>query len=89
VFDLLNSENQLLVTDELVEFEKYLVHVIQRSFRGIYRKMSQITLIKENRKMSTGNRLDLEIQGSRPILCPKLQKQFSPIAHALNIQVEG
>ena len=60
-----------LVTDEPVEFEKQPVRVqdfrkITDLFRGIYRIYSN--LIKENRRMSTCNRLDLETLGSQPVM---------------------
>jgi hypothetical protein len=57
------GENRPLVTNELVEFEKQPVEVqdfreFTDHFRGIYR--IYLKLMKENRKMSTCNRLDLE-----------------------------
>ena len=64
-------ENRQLVTYEPVEFEKYPVEVqdcrkITDHFRGIYR--IYLNLIKENRRMSTRNRLDLQTLGSQPIM---------------------
>ena len=70
------GENRQLVTDEPVEFEKEPVGVedgrkITDHFRGIYRIYPD--LIKENRKMSTCYRLDLQTLGSRvqPVIMPK------------------
>ena len=65
------GENWQLVTDELVEFAKYPVEVqdymkITDRFRGNYRIYP--TFIKENRKMSTCNRLDLQTLGSQPVM---------------------
>jgi hypothetical protein len=65
------GENRQLVTDEPVEFEKSPVEVqdcrkITDHFRGIYRMY--LNSIKENRRMSTCNRLHLQIPlGSQPI----------------------
>ena len=61
------SENQQLVTNEPVEFEKFPVEVqdckkITDHFREIYKIYPN--LIKENQRMSTWNRLDLQTQGS-------------------------
>ena len=68
------GENRQLVTDEPVEFEKQLVEVqdckrITDHFRGIYRKYP--TFIKENWRMSTCSRLDLQTLGSQPIIMSK------------------
>jgi hypothetical protein len=57
------EENRQLVTDGLVEFEKKMVEVqdcrkFTDHFRGIYRIYPN--LIKENRRMSTCHRLDLQ-----------------------------
>jgi hypothetical protein len=65
------GENRQLVTHEPVEFEKQPVEIqdcrkITDHFRGIYRIYPN--LIKENRRMSTCNRLDLETLGSQPIM---------------------
>ena len=67
-------ENRQLVTDEPVEFEKQPVEVqdcmkITRHFRGIYR-IYHPNLIKDNRRMSTCNQLDLQTLGS-PMIMPK------------------
>ena len=67
-------ENQQLVSDEPVEFEKQPVEVqdcrrITDHFRGIYRIYPN--LIKENRRISTCNRLDLQTLGSQPVVMPK------------------
>ena len=64
-------EYQQLITDEPVEFEKEPVEVedcrkITDQFRGIYRMYPN--LIKENQRMSTCNRLDLQILGSQPVM---------------------
>ena len=63
----MDGENRQLVTDEPVEFEKLLVEVqdckkITHHFRGIYRTCPN--LIKENRRMSKCNWLDLQTLGS-------------------------
>jgi hypothetical protein len=68
-------ENQQLVTNEPVEFEKSLVEVqdcrkITDHFRGIYKIYPN--LINENRRMSTCNRLDLKTLGSQPIMYKNL-----------------
>ena len=60
-------ENQQLVTNEPVEFEIFPVEVqdckkITDHFREIYKIYPN--LIKENQRMSTWNRLDLQTQGS-------------------------
>ena len=70
-FQSMIGENRQLVTDDPVEFEKLPVEVqdcrkITDHFRGIYR--IYLNLIKENRKMSTCNRLDLQTLGSQPIM---------------------
>ena len=57
-------ENRQLVTNEPVEVQD--CSKITDYFRGIYRIYS--ILIKENRRMSTYNRLDLQILGSQPIM---------------------
>ena len=67
----MNGENQPLVTDELVEFENTwlkfkTIGKFTDHFRGIQGK--NFKLVKENQKMSTCNRLDLETLGSRPIM---------------------
>ena len=68
------GENLQLVTDEPVGFEKEPVEVqdcrkITDHFRGICRIYPN--LMKENRRMWTCNRLDLETLGSQPINMPK------------------
>ena len=65
------GENRQLVRDELVEFEKQLVEVqdcrkISDRFRGIHGIFPNS--IKENCRMSTCNRLDLQTLGSPPIM---------------------
>ena len=57
--------------NEPVEFEKYPVEVqgcrkITDHFRGICRIYPN--LVKENRRVSTCNRLDLQTQGSQPVM---------------------
>ena len=65
------GENRGLVTDEPVEFEKQPVEVqdhrkITDHFRGIYTIYPN--LIKEHRRMSTCDQLDLQTLGSQPIM---------------------
>ena len=65
------EKNRRLVTDELVEFEKWPVEVgdfrrISDHFRGIYK--IYLKRIKQNRKMSTCNWLDLESPESSPTM---------------------
>ena len=65
------GENRQLVTNELVEFEKWPVEVqdcrkITDHSRGIHRIYPN--LIKENRRMSTCNRSDLQTLGSQPLM---------------------
>jgi len=62
----MNMEIQLLVTDELVDIEEWLVQVqdfrrIFDQFRGIHELY--LNLMKNHWKMSTCNRLDLETLG--------------------------
>jgi hypothetical protein len=64
----MNGENRLLVAHEPDEFKKYPVRVqdfreITDGFRTIYGDNFKISK-KENRKMSTCNRLDLETLGT-------------------------
>ena len=73
-FNPMIGENRRLVADEPVEFEKSLVELwdcrrITDDFRGIYR--IYLKSIKENRRMPTCNRLDLQTLGSQPIIMPK------------------
>ena len=65
------GENWPLVTNELVELEKWPVEVQDRRnitdhFRGIYRIYPY--LIKERQRMSTCNRVDLQTLGSLPVM---------------------
>ena len=65
------GENRQLVTDEPVEFANSPVEVqdcrkITDKFRGIYGIYPN--LLKENRRMSTCNRLDLQTLGSQPVM---------------------
>ena len=70
------GENRQLVTNEQVEFEKSPVEVqdycrkITDHFRRIYRTYPK--LIKENRRMSTCNRSDLQTLGSQPVIMPEI-----------------
>jgi hypothetical protein len=71
------GENRPLVTNEPVEFEKQPVEVqdfreFTDHFRGIYR--IYLKLMKEHRKMSTCNRLDLETLGSWLVILKILPK---------------
>ena len=64
-------ENRQLVTDEQVEFEKLPVDVqdcrtITDHFRGTYRIYPSLT--KENRRMWTCNRSDLQTLGSQLVM---------------------
>ena len=68
------GKNWQLVTDEPVKFENEPVEVqnckkITHHFRGIYRIYPNF--MKENRRMSTCNRLDLQTVGSQPVIMPK------------------
>jgi hypothetical protein len=65
------GQNRQLVTNEPVEVEKYPVEVqdcrkITHHFRGI--DSIYPNSMKENRRMSTCNRLDLHTLGSQPIM---------------------
>ena len=73
----MTRENRQLVTDEPVEFERKQVVVqncrkINDHFRGICRIYPN--LVKENRRMLTCNRSDLQTLGSHHLsrLCPKI-----------------
>ena len=61
------GENQQLVTDEPVEIQDY--RKITDCFKGIYKAYPN--LIKENQRMSTCNRLDLQTLGSQLVIMPK------------------
>jgi hypothetical protein len=83
-------ENLQLVTDELVEFEKLLVEVqdckeITDCFRGIYRIYPN--LIKENRRMSTCNRLDLQTLGSQPVMPKNLSHRWGGLLNGVSFAV--
>ena len=76
------GENQQLVTDEPVEVEKRPVEVpdckkITDHFGGIYRRIYP-KLTKENRRVLTCNRLDLQTLGSQPVIMPKNLPNHSP-----------
>ena len=66
------GENWQLIIDEPVEFEKKPAVEVQDCkkitghFRGIFRIYPN--LIKENRRMWTSNRLDLQTLGSQPVM---------------------
>ena len=66
------GENRQLVTDEPDEFEKQPVEVQDycRKITDHYRGISRIypNLMKENRRMSTCNQLDLQTLGSQPVM---------------------
>ena len=71
----MNGESRLLVTDEPVEFEKQLVEVedfrkITNDFRAVYG--IYLKWMKETRKITTCDRLDLEMLGFRPIKAKNL-----------------
>ena len=73
-YDPMIGENRQLVTNEPVELEKQSVEVqdymkITDHFRGIYK--IYLNLIKENQRMSTCNRWDLQTLRSQPIM-PKI-----------------
>ena len=68
------GENRQLVTDEPVEVQDYMK--ITDRFRGIYRRIYP-NLIKENRRMSTCNRLDLQTLESQPIMPKNLSDQWN------------
>ena len=61
------GENRQLVTNEPVEVQD--CRKITHHFRGIYGIYPH--LVKEYRRMSTWNRLDLQTQGSHPVIMPK------------------
>ena len=71
----MNAENPQLVTDEIIEFEKWPVEV--QDFRKITNNWEEFREYNSNWKrktewMSTCNRLDLETLGSRPIMSKSL-----------------
>ena len=57
-------ENRQLVANEPVEVQD--CRKISDHFRGIYRIYPN--LVEENRRMSTCSRLDLQTQGSQPVM---------------------
>ena len=67
------GENRQLVTDEPVEVQD--CRKITDHSRGMYRIYPN--LIKENRRMSTCNRLDLQTLGSRPVMPKNLPDHWS------------
>ena len=77
------GENRQSITNEPVEFEKWPVEVqdcrkITDHFWGIYRIYPN--LIRENRRMLTCNRLDLQTLGSQVLnwlLCPKISQSLN------------
>ena len=65
------GENRQLVTNEPVEFEKEPVEVQDcRKTTDHSKEVYRIypNLIKENRRMSTCNRLDFQTLGSQPVI---------------------
>ena len=69
-------ENRQLVTEEPVKFEKQPVEVedcrkITDHLKGMYRLY--VNSIKENRRMSTCNRLHLQTLGSQLVMPKNLQ----------------
>ena len=73
------GKNWQWVTIEPVEFEKWSVEVqdcmkITNYFRGIYEIYPN--LMKENRRMSTCNRLDLQTLGSQPFMLKNLPNHW-------------
>ena len=81
------GENRHLVTNKPVEFKKELVEVedwrkITDHFRGIYRMYPN--LMKENRRISTCNILDLQTLGSQLV---KSKNSPITIADIVNISI--
>ena len=77
-------KNQHLVTDEPVEVQDCMKTTDH--FRGIYRIYPN--LVKENRRMSTCNRLDLQTLGSQPIM-PKNLPGHYPVYYVYACLVVG
>jgi hypothetical protein len=80
-------ENWQLVTDEPVEFEKLPVEVqdcrkITDHFKGIYKIYPN--LMKENQRMSTCNRLDLQTLGSQPVMPKNLPDHWAKPSQPLS-----
>ena len=80
--DAVIGENRQLVSDEPVGFEKQPLKVqdwrkMTNRFRGIYRIYP--TLIKDNRRMSPYNRLDLQTLGSQPVMPKNLSNQWKDV----------
>ena len=73
--ETMNGESRQLVTDEPVEVQD--CRKITDRFRGIYRVY--LNLIKENWRISTCNRLDLQILGSQPIMPKNLSNHWYEI----------
>ena len=78
------GENRQLGTDEPVEFEKNPVEGqtfrrIPDHFLGIYRIYRN--LMKENRRMSTWNRLDMQTLGSQPVMSKNLPDHWCCLHH--------
>ena len=76
----MTGENWQIVTNEPVEFEKQPVEVqdirkITDHSRGIYKIYSN--MIKETRRISTCNRLDLQTLGSQPVMPKNLPDDWS------------
>ena len=70
---MIGQNRQLFVTNEPVEVQD--CKKITDHFRGIYGKY--LHLIKENRRMSTCNRLNLRLLGSQHVM-PKLSLITGP-----------
>jgi hypothetical protein len=78
------GKNRQLVIDEPVEVQH--CRKITDRFRGIYRIIYP-NLIKENRRMSTCNRLDLQTLGSKPIMLKNLPDHCSHLMIGKNRQL--
>ena len=86
----MTGENRQLVTNEPVEFETQPVEVedcrkITYHFRGIYEIYPN--LMKENRWMSTWNRLDLQTLGSQPVMPKNLPDHWRCDEHGITVGV--
>ena len=80
------GENRQLVTDEPVEFDEKPVEVQDgKKIAGHYRGICRIcpNLMKENRRMSTCNRLDLQTLGSQPVVPKNLSDHCRGSTHQL------
>jgi hypothetical protein len=68
------GDNRQLVTNEPVEVQD--CRKITDYFKGLYRRIYP-NLIKENRRMSTCSRLDLQTLGSQPIMPKNLPDHWT------------